>query len=48
MNFVRSSPVARNERKKDVLAYALYGLAVLGILTAGAAAYFVFGMQAGS
>jgi len=48
VNFVRSSPVARNERKKDLAAFALYGLAVLGILTAGAAAYFVSYMSAAS
>lgn len=45
-NFVRSSPVSSNADQKDLLGYALYALAVLGILSAGASAYFVFAMQA--
>ncbi len=45
-NFVRSSPVSSNANQKDLVGSALYALAALGILSAGAAAYFVFAMQA--
>lgn len=46
VNFVRSSPVSRNDNKNDMVGTALYVLAVAGILSAGAAAYFVMAMQA--
>ena len=45
-NFVRSSPVSRDSNQKDLVGYALYALAGLSILAAGAAAYLVFAMQA--
>lgn len=40
-NFVSSSPVSRSEKKTDPLAYAVYALAGLALIAAGAAAYFV-------
>lgn len=45
-NFVSSSPTPKNPKTADPLAGVLYGLAVLGFLALGAAAYFVFAMQA--
>lgn len=45
-NFVSSSPTPKNPKTSDPLAGVLYGLAVLGFLALGAAAYFVFAMQA--
>lgn len=48
VDFVSSSPVSRSEKKKDTVGYALYGLAVLAMICMGAAAYFVFSMQAGA
>ena len=40
-NFVSSSPVSRSEKKTDPVAYAVYALAGLALIAAGAAAYFV-------
>lgn len=44
--FVSSSPTPKNPVVKDPLAGVLYGLAVLAVVSVGAAAYFVFAMQA--
>lgn len=44
--FVSTSPVPKVVKEKNPLAPVLYGLTVLSILSAGAAAYFVFAMQA--
>jgi len=40
--FTSSSPVPRGGKEKDPVDMAMFGLAALGILTAAAAAYFVF------
>jgi pSer/pThr/pTyr-binding forkhead associated (FHA) protein len=45
-NFVSSSPVSRSGKKKDQVAYALYGLAALAMVSMAVAAYFVLSMQA--
>ena len=44
--FVSSSPVPRGRKEKDSLASALYAAGAVAILSAAAAAYFVFSMQA--
>jgi len=46
-NFVSSSPVSRSEKKTDPLAYAMYALAGLALITAGAAAYLVSSLPSG-
>ncbi len=44
--FISSSPTPKNPVIKDPLAGILYGLAALAVVSVGAAAYFVFAMQA--
>ncbi len=45
-SFVSSSPIPRGKKEKDPLASGLYALGAVAILSAAAAAYFVFSMQA--
>lgn len=45
-SFVSSSPVPRGRKEKDPMASVLYAVAAAAILSAAAAAYFVFSMQA--
>jgi hypothetical protein len=45
-SFVSSSPVPRGGKEKDPIASVLYAAGAVAILSAAAAAYFVFSMQA--
>jgi pSer/pThr/pTyr-binding forkhead associated (FHA) protein len=45
-SFVSTSPISRGGKEKDPLAGALYAFAGVAVLSALAAAYFVFSMQA--
>jgi pSer/pThr/pTyr-binding forkhead associated (FHA) protein len=44
--FVSTSPIPRGGKEKDPLAGVLYAVGTVAILSAAAAAYFVFSMQA--